>query len=151
MNNISICELLILTFIITGLWDVMLRILSINFDKLPNFMKYDFIEILIPYFKHHTILSAALIAGFVGAITQLIIINLIKFPTDFNIKNITNFITISFIISALFGFIMKFSKLFPFLDETYYKHLGTIRSMYHDGISGLIVQITLFIIFLFIN
>ena len=54
------------------------------------------------------------------------------------------FLVLSFIISALYGFIMKFSKLFPHLEETYYKDLGTVRSMYHDGISGLIVQITIF-------
>jgi hypothetical protein len=151
MINISNCKLIILTFIITGLWDVMLRILSMNFDKLPYFMKNDFIKILIPYFNHHTILSAALIAGFIGAVTQLIIINLIKFPNYLNIKSNVIFLIISFIISALFGFIMKFSKLFPILDKTYYKHLGTFRSMYHDGISGVIVQITLFIIYLIIN
>ena len=39
---------------------------------------------------------------------------------------------------------MKGSQLFPYLEETYYKELGTIRSMYHDGISGLIVQLTIF-------
>jgi hypothetical protein len=151
MTNISNCKLIILTFIITGVWDFILRNLSMNFDKLPHFMKYDFIRILIPYFKHHTILAAALIAGFTGSITQLIIINLIKFPNVFNIKNNTLFLIISFIISALFGFIMKFSKLFPILDATYYKQLGIFRSMYHDGISGVIVQITLFIIYLIFN
>jgi len=42
---------------------------------------------------------------------------------------------------------MKFSQLFPYLDATYYKNLGTIRGMYHDGISGLIVQITIYLLF----
>ena len=60
------------------------------------------------------------------------------------------FLVNSFIISALYGFIMKATKLFPILEETYYKKLeeegGVIRSMYHDGISGLIVQITIFVI-----
>ena len=32
------------------------------------------------------------------------------------------------------------------LQEHYYDKLGVIRSMYHDGISGLIVQITILII-----
>ena len=50
------------------------------------------------------------------------------------------------IISALFGFIMKWSKLFPHLENTYYKKLGTLRSMYHDGISGIIVQLTLLLV-----
>ena len=56
---------------------------------------------------------------------------------------IINFLLLSFIISALYGFLMKGSKLFPHLEDTYYKDLGTFRSMYHDGISGLIVSLFL--------
>ena len=145
------CNLIIYTFIVTGLWDIVLRIMSNNYYKLPFFLKYDFIKYLIPYFKHHTILSAALIAGFIGSITQIIIINVIKFPEKLIFRNIIIFLIISFIISGLFGFIMKFSKLFPILDKTYYKNLGTLRSIYHDGISGLIVQITLLLIFTIYN
>ena len=74
------CNIIIHTFIITALFDVLLRFLSNNFSSLPNFMKYDFIKYLIPYFNKHTILSAALIAGFVGAATQFIILELIEFP-----------------------------------------------------------------------
>lgn len=144
INN---CNIIIHTFIITAIFDVLLRILSNNFSSLPNFMKYDFIKFLIPYFNKHTLLSAALIAGFVGATTQFIILELIKFPKNYTLTEITIFLTITFVISALFGFIMKFSKLFPILENTYYKNLGVIRSMYHDGISGLIVQIPLLILF----
>ena len=43
----------------------------------------------------------------------------------------------------LYGFIMKWSGLFPHLQKYYYDKLGVVRSMYHDGISGLIVQFTL--------
>jgi len=41
---------------------------------------------------------------------------------------------------------MKGSKLFPYLEKYYYKKLGVLRSMYTDGVSGLVVQITLLII-----
>tara|TARA_B100001094_G_scaffold209341_1_gene203268 strand:+ start:565 stop:1035 length:471 start_codon:yes stop_codon:yes gene_type:complete len=137
-------KLYILTFIITGVWDILLRLLSENYDRLPNYMKYDFVRYLIPYFKKHTLLSAALIAGFIGATTQVIIVNILKFPKDLkNMNMIINFLLLSFIISALYGFLMKGSKLFPHLEDTYYKDLGTFRSMYHDGISGLIVQLTI--------
>lgn len=140
----------ILTFIITALWDVILRVMSENYAKLPNVFKYDFIKYLQPYFKKHTILSAALIAGFVGATTQYIILNLHKLPTDKN--SLMSFLVVSFIVSALYGFIMKWSKLYPHLVDTYYKNLGTVRSMYHDGISGVIVQLTLlFIIYYLIK
>ena len=55
-------------FIITALWDVVLRVMSENYDKLPKYIQsYGFLKALQPYFKHHTLLSAALIAGFIGA------------------------------------------------------------------------------------
>ena len=42
----DICGLIILTFIITSLWDVLLRVMSENYSKLPGIMKYEFIKIL---------------------------------------------------------------------------------------------------------
>ena len=144
------CNIIIDTFIITALWDVVLRKLSENYDNLPTVIKNNlpFIGYLIPYFEKHTLLDAALVAGFVGAVTQYIILTFMKIPKKFN--NSLYFLIVSFIVSALFGFVMKFSKLFPNLDETYYKRLGTIRAMYHDGVSGLIVQITLLLLNKFI-
>lgn len=141
------CKLIILTFIVTALWDVVLRVMSLNYSKLPKYFQMDFVEDLIPYFKHHTLLAAALIAGFVGATTQPIILSLMSFPKSiFDIVYVIKFLIISFIISALYGFIMKGSKLFPYLEKHYYKKLGVLRSMYTDGVSGLVVQITLLII-----
>ena len=108
----------------------------------------DFVKDLIPYFKHHTILAAALIAGFVGATTQPIIISIMPFPRNiFNFTYVFKFMILSFIISALYGFIMKGSKLFPYLERYYYEPLGVARSMYTDGVSGLVVQVTLLFIY----
>ena len=123
--------------------------MSENYNKLLPMLQFDFIKYLQPYFEKHTILSAALIAGFIGFCTQPIILNIQNFPTNiYNYQIILQFLLITFIISSLFGFIMKWSNLFPHLNNTYYKNLGTIRSMYHDGISGIIVQLTiLFIIY----
>jgi len=147
----SNCYIIINTFIITALWDIVLRKFSENYYNLPDIIKnnFPFISYLIPYFEKHTLLDAALIAGFIGAVTQFIILYLIRLPKNF--KSSFNFLIISFIVSALFGFVMKFSKLFPNLDETYYKNLGTIRGMYHDGVSGIIVQLTLFIVNYYLN
>jgi len=138
-------KLIILTFIITALWDVTLRTLSL-YNLIPFLSKnMKFIQYLKPYFQKHTLLAAALIAGFVGAITQVIILNVMNFPTrNSSINYILRFMIWSFIVSALFGFIMKASKLFPYLEMYYYKRLGLIRSLYHDGTSGLIVQLSLF-------
>tara|TARA_B100001564_G_C20335446_1_gene532041 strand:- start:5 stop:493 length:489 start_codon:yes stop_codon:yes gene_type:complete len=155
MNN---SDLYILTFVVTGLWDVVLRVMTENWDSLPKSVKtiFPFIEYLKPYFKIHTLLAAALIAAFVGATTQMIIVNVMPFPISIkeikNGKNMFLFLTLSFVVSALYGFIMKFSKLFPVLEKTYYKRLeenhSVWRSMYHDGISGLIVQITIIVFIL---
>jgi len=138
-------KLIILTFIVTALWDVILRTLSL-YNPLPLlYNQMPFIQYLKPYFQKHTLLAAALIAGFVGAITQLIILNVMNFPTrNSSINYILIFMIWSFIVSALFGFIMKASKLFPYLEMYYYERLGLIRSLYHDGTSGLIVQLSLF-------
>ena len=99
-----------------------------------------FIGDLEPYFKIHTLLAAALIAGFVGATTQPIILYIMKLPQKIpnninDIVNIVKFMLVSFVISALYGFIMKWSGLFPHLQKYYYDKLGVVRSMYHDGIS----------------
>ena len=144
------CTLIILTFIVTGFWDIVLRIMAENYHKLPKFLQeFKFIKYLIPYFKQHTVLAAALIAGFIGATTQYIILSLYKFPVNLeNTEYTLKFLLISFIISGLFGFIMKASHLFPYLAATYYKKLGSIKGALHDGVSGLIVQITLMLLFL---
>ena len=158
LYNISNSQLYILSFVVTGLWDVVLRQMTENWEALPETIKkvLPFIEYLKPYFKKHTLLAAALIAGFVGGTTQPIIVNIMKFPKNLNnIKYVMLFLLLSFVVSALYGFIMKFSKLFPILEETYYKRLeedhGLLRSMYHDGISGLIVQLTIFMILLMVK
>jgi type III secretory pathway component EscT len=143
--------LIILTFIITGIWDIILRFMTLNYEKLPTYFQMDFVENLIPYFKHHTLLSAALIAGFIGATTQIIILSIMSFPENiFNISYIIKFLILTFTISALYGFMMKGSKLFPYLEKYYYDKLGVARSMYTDGVSGLIVQTTLLIIIYFV-
>ena len=141
------CKLILLTFIITALWDVVLRVMSLNFEKLPNALQMDFVKYLKPYFQHHTLLAAALVAGFVGATTQPIILSIMPFPKNiFDILTVGKFMIITFIISALYGFIMKWSKLFPYLEKYYYDNLGIVGGMYHDGVSGLIVQITLLLL-----
>ena len=146
-------KLIILTFVVTGLWDVVLRFMSLHFEKIPEIIQtmMPFIKDMNPYFKQHTLLAAALIAGFVGATTQPFIFYFTPFPKNImNLVYIFTFMASSFIISALYGFIMKWSGLIPHLQIHYYDKLGVIRSMYHDGISGLIVQITnLFLYFIY--
>ena len=144
-------RLIILTFIFTSLWDVMLRTLSL-YQPIPSINNYmKFINMLKPYFEKHTLLSAALIAGFVGSTTQTIILYFMRFPSNnISITYIIIFMIWTFTVSALYGFIMKASNLFPYLDKYYYEPLGLVKSLYHDGTSGLIVQFSL-LLFLYIT
>ena len=146
-------ELIITTFFITGFWDIILRFMSENYDKLPRFMKdYKFIKRFIPYFNKHTLLAAALIAGFIGALTQYIILSLYSFPINIkDFKHIIIFLIITFIISGLFGFIMKASTLFPYLDKYYYDKMQSSDEFIENGVSGLIVQVTLIVILFFFH
>lgn len=144
-------RLVVFTFIATALYDVVLRALSL-YNPIPSVKAFfPFIQYLEPYFMKHTLLAAALIAGFVGATAQVIILYFMKFPTRSSSTNyIIQFLAWTFIASALYGFIMKASKLFPYLDEYYYKPLGLFKSLYHDGTSGLIVQITLLLLLYYV-
>ena len=139
---------LILVFIITGFWDVILRAMAegkISFLGIEN-MKW--VTTLKDYFNYHTVLGAALIAAFVGAIAYVLIIY--TFDT-FNVTDKFLQLLIVFIISSLVGIPMRYSGLFPILDKYYYKPLGFTYSFITDGISGVIVAITLFFIQLYIN
>ena len=70
-----------------------------------------------------------------------------SFPKSiFDIVSVGKFMIVTFIISALYGFIMKWSKLFPYLEKYYYDNLGIVGGMYHDGVSGVIVQLTLLLL-----
>jgi hypothetical protein len=126
-----------------------------RYDYLPCFFKkFKFIRYLQPYFKHHTILASTLIAGIIGLIVQYIITRVYTFQVynanwnATNIKQIGILLFISFIISGLFGFAMKASRLFPYLTKSYYKKLGPVHAAYTDGVSGLVVQSTMIAIYL---
>lgn len=140
-------RLFLLTFIVTALYDVVLQLVARDMLPVLDFVrKSDWMCSLVPYFVRHTPLAAALIAGFVGYVTQMIIHALVGFPLIQNIPNMrtyVNFIVTSLAVSGLFGFIMKGSNLFPILDETYYARLGPQRAFITDAWSGLVVQTTL--------
>ena len=96
MNN---SNLIILTFVVTALWDVALRYMALNFNKVPSIIQnlMPFIGDLEPYFKIHTLLAAALIAGFVGATTQPIILAITPFPKNImNLSYVLKFLVVSF-------------------------------------------------------
>ena len=140
-------KLLVLTFVVTALWDLVLQFLSKSYKDLPKVLRFNFIKYLKEYFENHTVLGAASIAGVTGVLAQLIIISILKFPRKARCDEIINFLLLTFLVSGLFGFIMKLSQMYPYLVGTYYHKLGPFAAFYHDGVSGLLVQISLLVLY----
>lgn len=139
---------IIAVFFITGIWDVILRAMSEGYIDFFGIENMKWVTTLKDYFKYHTVLGAALLAAFVGAIAYILII----YTFDLlNVNNIFNQNVIVFFISALVGIPMRYSGLFPILNKHYYEPLGFTYSFITDGMSGVVVAITLFFLQLFIN
>lgn len=114
---------LVLVFCITAAFDVLL-----NLGPHPKG------SLLVDYFKQHTVLAAALIAGFIGAFTLPVIAAL----TDYRTPTIHSIVT-TFAVSALIGFPMYFSGIFPHLNKHYYDKLPRYQTFLADGLSGVMV------------
>jgi hypothetical protein len=139
---------LILVFFITGFWDVVLRAMSEGRFSFLGIEKMKWVIVLKDYFEKHTILGAALIAAFVGAITYPLIIYAFD---KFNIIDRVVQLIVVFLISGLVGIPMRYSGLFPILYKHYYEPLGFTYSFITDAMSGVIVSITLFFLHLIIS
>ena len=138
---------IILVFFITGFWDIILRAMSEGKLSFFGIEKMKWVTTLKPYFEHHTVLGAALIAAFVGAIAYVLII----YTYDvLDVNNKLYQLVWVFLISGLVGIPMRLSGLFPILNEHYYKPLGFTYSFITDGMSGVVVAITLFILQIYI-
>ena len=138
---------LILVFFITAFWDIVLRAMAEGKISFFGIEKMKWVTTLKAYFEHHTILGAALIAAFVGAIAYVLIIYTFD---SLDVNNKMYQLLLSFFISGLVGIPMRLSGLFPILDKHYYEPLGFTYSFITDGISGVIVSLTLFFLQLYI-
>lgn len=117
---------LVAVFCITALFDVALNMLPPPMGKV----------LLRDYFSKHTALAAALLAGFIGAFT----LPVIRLFADIARPTVRAALAI-FAVSALIGFPMQHSGLFPHLTAHYYEKRGLPRyqSFLADGLSGLLV------------
>lgn len=137
-------EPIILAFIVTALWIVVLRFYAM--DKMPHLRRpmdvhnWKWVMGLRPYFEKHTLLGAALIAGFVGAVTAFVM-SFIK--VKFYLYGL-----ILILVSGLIGIPMRYTGLFPHLKEHYYDELGFITSFMTDVFSGIVVACTIYFIIL---
>lgn len=135
-------ENLIACFCITAAWDVVLRLFSEKKIKLLGIENWKWVVALEPYFKNHTTLAAALIAGFVGAIAYVLIT---YFSFSEQLGPISYLCWVTFV-SGIVGIPMRYSGIFPHLSKYYYKSLGFWYSMTTDAISGVIVYITMIVL-----
>lgn len=126
----------VLVFIITAFWDVVLRYISEGYIQLFGVEKMKWVTVLREYFQYHTPLSAALIAGFVGAMTYVVI-------------NATNpfkpgvmYVGWIALVSGLVGPVMYHSGLFPVLNTYYYDRLSWWESFASDANSGVVVALS---------
>jgi len=134
-NNLT--QDIIIIFSITAFWDVILRLMSEGKIKFLGIENMKWITVLEEYFQKHTILSAALIAGFVGAITHFIII---KSLDAFNMTGVNIYTTLLvIIISGIIGIPIRYSGIFPHLKKHYYDSLGFGYSFATDAFSGIVV------------
>tara|TARA_B100000683_G_scaffold183301_1_gene176537 strand:+ start:1241 stop:1648 length:408 start_codon:yes stop_codon:yes gene_type:complete len=116
------------SFVITAAYDVALNLLPPPVGAV----------ILRPYFEKHTVLAAGLIAGFVGAVTFC----LLAFALPSTLRPSWRSAILIFIVSALVGFPMQYSGIFPHLNAHYYGKIPRLQSFAADGLSGVIVACT---------
>ena len=128
---------IVIIFLITAFWDVILRLMSEGKIKFFGIENMKWITVLEEYFAKHTILSAALIAGFVGAVTHFIIIKSLESLNLLGV-NIYTILLVIFI-SGIVGIPMRYSGLFPHLKTHYYDPLGFGYSFATDAFSGVVV------------
>ena len=115
---------IILAFVITATFDALINLLPPPIGS----------DLLRSYFSKHTVLGAALIAGFVGAITLFPIAALVDITTPALLT-----VVVIFIVSAFIGFPMQWSGLFPHLNKFYYGIMPRYQSFVADGLSGVMV------------
>ena len=121
----------VLVFAITAIFDLLMNILPPPVGAV----------LTRSYFKEHTVLSAALIAGFIGACTfiPLLPLGVTERASYMNIVAI-------FLVSALIGFPMEWSGMFPILQKHYYDPLPRYQTFLADGMSGIMVAFVFWII-----
>ena len=130
---------LLVVFGTTALWDVLLRSISLGTIHIPIVSTWKWVKVLKPYFEHHTLLAAALLAGIAGAGAQTLLWLLP--PTTSSLIYTLEVL----VMSILVGGPMYVSGLYPVLNRTYYDKLGA-AAMLSDGLSGLVVMTTIYIL-----
>lgn len=139
MARMNEYKIMVVAFCVTAVWDVILRWFSEGKLEFMGIEKLSWVVALRPYFEHHTVLSAAAIAGVVGAGTS-VIIN--KFTPEVASESTLLYLLWVAFVSAVVGIPMRYSGMFPYLKRYYYDPLP-ITTIFSDALSGVIVALTM--------
>lgn len=129
-------------FCITASMDYFIRQLSEKKIRIFGIEKSEFVVVLEPYFKEHTALASACIAGFVGALV-CICIQLLPIPESLNTLE---YAIVAWLCSVVLGMLLRSTPLFPHLKRHYYDRLGKVKSFLIDSLLGLTVVLILYIV-----
>lgn len=128
-------------FVVTAVWDVILRLFATKQVRILGIERWNWVHALEGYFHKHTVLAAALLAGFAGAIA-FAVIQLWTPPSMDNFNNVVAYALWIIVVSALVGVPMRYSGLFPHLKKYYYDKLP-LTTIFSDALSGVIVAVTM--------
>jgi hypothetical protein len=126
-------------FVVTAAWDVVLRLFAERRVRFLGIEDWRWVVTLRPYFEAHTVLAAALIAGFVGAVAYA----LIAATPGSSTWSLLPYLAWVTLVSGVVGIPMRHSGLFPHLKRHYYDELGFGYSFATDAFSGVVVCATM--------
>ena len=121
-------------FVATALWDVVLRDLSVGSLRAGSLSSVGWIRDLRPYFNSHSIVGAAAIAGAVGVLAYSII-------RVWSPDGLWRYAAWVLFVSVVVGLPMRVPGWFTELQLHYY-NLRPLLTLLTDGMSGLIVAVT---------
>lgn len=118
---------------VTGLWDRILRAI----------VQRGYFPVMAAYFKAYSVLGAVAIATVIGAATTALLVLIASAACGQ--AGLTPALTIQFLawtalFSAVVGLLMRWYKLFPPLDTTYYAQPLPVTFTL-DGLSGVLVML----------
>lgn len=138
-------EEMVQVFAITALWDVVLRLFATGKLRWFGINNWNWVKTLQPYFAKHTVLGAALLAGFAGAVAFAVIKAWTPTPTKSFVGGLVVSAIHVAIVSALVGIPMRYTNLFPYLKTYYYEKLP-VTTAFSDALSGVVVAVTFVIL-----
>ena len=131
-------------FVVTAAWDVVLRLFATKKLRILGIDRWNWVHALEGYFNEHTVLAAALLAGFAGAVAYAFIQLWSPPPLD-SVGSVVAYALWIAIVSALIGVPMRYSGLFPHLKKYYYDELP-ITTIFSDALSGVVVGVTMLLV-----